>query len=328
MARLAFIGDVMLGRLVSEQLRRGRLPERCWGDVAPVLYAADGVIANLECAITTHDEPWLRAPKIFHFGAAPLAVEILKAGNIRAVSLANNHILDFEVPGLLDTLECLDRAGIAHAGAGRTQLEAFAPARFTLGGCDVAFFAITDNEPGFAAGSESPGTAYVDPGAPLSAIRPTADEIEDVRRGGAQLTILSCHFGPNMVKEPSPAICDYRRAAAELGIDVIHGHSAHLTQGVECMGRSLVLHDTGDFLDDYARDPVLRNDWSFIFMLEVDSSGPRRLTLTPVILGFAEVRLAKPDEADPICGRMIDQSTKIGTSFARTVEGLELVLGG
>ena len=108
-------------------------------------------------------------------------------------------------------------------------------------------------------------------------------------------------------------------------MDVIHGHSAHLTQGIECMGRSLVLHDTGDFLDDYARDPVLRNDWSFIFMLEVDCSGLLRLTLTPVVLGFAEVRLANPDEADAICVRMIDQSMKFGTSLARTAEGIELV---
>ena len=191
MARLAFIGDVMLGRLVSEQLRRGRLPERCWGDVVPLLHAADGVIANLECAITTHDEPWLRAPKVFHFGAVPLAVEILKAGNVRAVSLANNHILDFEVPGLLDTLECLDRAGIAHAGAGRTQLEAFAPARFTLGGLEVAFFALTDNEAGFAAGSESPGTAYVDLGAPLSVGLPQVDEAQAGRRDDAQVASWS-----------------------------------------------------------------------------------------------------------------------------------------
>ena len=40
MARIAFIGDVMLGRLVTEQLRRGLKPERCWGDVAPLLRAA------------------------------------------------------------------------------------------------------------------------------------------------------------------------------------------------------------------------------------------------------------------------------------------------
>lgn len=327
MTRIAFVGDVMLGRLVSDQLRQGRRPESCWGDVAPLLRESDGVIANLECAITTHNEPWLRSPKMFHFGADPMAIAVLKAGNVRAVSLANNHILDFEVAGLLDTLAQLDRAGIAHAGAGRSELKAFAPARFRLGELDVALFAVTDNQPDFAAKKESAGTAYVDPAVSAQAARPTHAEIESARRGGADLTVLSCHLGPNMILEPSAAIRAYRQDAVHRGFDIVHGHSAHVTQGVERMGRSLLLHDTGDFLDDYAVDPILRNDWSFVFMLETDRSGPRRLTLIPVILGFAQVRRAAQDEADALCARMARQSMKFGTVFTRTAEGLELVAG-
>lgn len=325
MARIAFLGDVMLGRLVSDQLRRGRRPESCWGDVAPLLQNCDGVVANLECAITSHDQPWLRAPKMFHFGADPMAVEVLKRGNVRAVSLANNHVLDFEVAGLLDTLENLDRAGIAHAGAGRSEGEAFTPARLRLGDLEVALFAVTDNEPAFAAKGNDPGTAYVDLDVPAPPL-PIRAEIAADWRGGADLTILSCHLGPNMVTKPSPEIRDYHRKAAHHGFDIIHGHSAHLTQGVERMGGSLLLHDTGDFIDDYAIDPVLRNDWSFVFMLEADRSGPSRLALIPVILSFAEVHLAKPEEAGALCERMMKQSARFGTAFTRTAEGLELAI--
>ena len=325
MARIAFVGDVMLGRLVSRQLRRGRRPESCWGDVGPFLRGTDGVVANLECAITTHDQPWLRTPKTFHFSADPVAVEVLKAGNVRAVSLANNHILDFEVAGLLDTLENLDRAGIAHAGAGRSEEKAFTPARLRLGDLNVALFAVTDNEPAFAAKGNDPGTAYVDLDVPAPPL-PTRAEIEGGWRGGADLTILSCHLGPNMVTKPSPEIRDYHRNAALHGFDIIHGHSAHLTQGVERVGRSLLLHDTGDFIDDYATDPVLRNDWSFVFVIEADRSGPRRLTLVPVILSFAEVRHAKDEEADTLCERMMKRSARFGTAFTRTAEGLDLAI--
>jgi hypothetical protein len=37
---------------------------------------------------------------------------------VDCVSVANNHIADYGFEGLRDTLTVLDRAGIAHAGAG------------------------------------------------------------------------------------------------------------------------------------------------------------------------------------------------------------------
>jgi poly-gamma-glutamate synthesis protein (capsule biosynthesis protein) len=57
---------------------------------------AVGVFANLECAITTHAAWWSRTTKVFHFRASPGTTAILRAANIRWVSLANNHSLDFE----------------------------------------------------------------------------------------------------------------------------------------------------------------------------------------------------------------------------------------
>ena len=95
MVTLAFMGDVMLGRGVNLELRQ-RSPETFWGDVLPLLRSVNAAIANLECAITAHEQPWSKTPKVFHFRADPAAVEVLRAGNIRCVSLANNHSLDFE----------------------------------------------------------------------------------------------------------------------------------------------------------------------------------------------------------------------------------------
>ena len=316
----------MLGRLVSEQLRQGRQAKTCWGNVVPILKAADGVIANLECAITGHDQPWRRTPKVFHFGADPLAIKVLEEGNIRAVSLANNHILDFEVAGLTDTLALLDRAGIAHAGAGRSEEEAFAPARFKIGDLNIALFAVTDNEPAFSAHGAGPGTAYVNLSNSMNAQRPQATEIEKVRAEGADLVILSCHLGPNMVLQPSAPILNYRRAAAVRGIDVVYGHSAHVVQGVERVGHSLILHDTGDFLDDYAVEPELRNDLSFVFLVETEGAHLRRLSLLPVTLGFAEVHRAKANEVEHLYARMTRLSAEFGTKFSRSSEGLELDL--
>src|ERR671916_1270726 len=127
MITVVLVGDVMLGRGVNEALRTSS-PEQPWGDVLPLLDSADLRIVNLECAITDHKQPWTRTPKVFHFRADPSAVEVLKAARVDVCSLANNHTLDFEERGLLDTMEHLKTAGIRYAGAGHNREEAARPA--------------------------------------------------------------------------------------------------------------------------------------------------------------------------------------------------------
>src|SRR5215207_9844110 len=112
MITLALVGDVMLGRGVNKALHTTLRPEQLWGDVLPLLGSADLRIINLECAITDHKQPWTRTPKVFHFRADPPAVEVLRAARVNVCSLANNHTLDFEERGLLDTTEHLKVAGI------------------------------------------------------------------------------------------------------------------------------------------------------------------------------------------------------------------------
>ncbi|MBI3143661.1 MAG: CapA family protein, partial [Pseudogulbenkiania sp.] len=123
MTTLALAGDVMLGRLVSDVVQT--VPAaRPWGDLLSIMTGADTRLVNLECALTKHLKPWTRTDKVFHFRADPRVVEVLRAARIDAVSLANNHVLDYNEAGLVDTLQHLDRAGTAHAGAGHTWDEA------------------------------------------------------------------------------------------------------------------------------------------------------------------------------------------------------------
>lgn len=320
---LALLGDVMLGRGVNAEIPH-RSPESFWGSVLPVLRGADAAIANLECAITQQkSEECCRTAKVFHFRADPAAVEVLRAGNIQFVSLANNHTLDFGDGGLLDTLHYLDTAGIRHAGAGRNLHEAATPVLLNITGLKVGIIAITNNEPAFAAGS-GPGTRYLPIRADRATLALIATAVEQLRAAGATLVVLSTHWGPNMVTVPPPPFRQFAHAVVDCGVDLIHGHSAHLFQGVECYQGGLILYDTGDFLDDYAVDPVLRNDWSFVFLLEADALGLRRLRLLPVRLHYAQVDLASGEEFTAICQRMRSLCTAFDTHVKQTSEGLEV----
>jgi poly-gamma-glutamate capsule biosynthesis protein CapA/YwtB (metallophosphatase superfamily) len=318
MTTLALTGDVMLGRGVNETLPDVR-PEEPWGDVLPLLLSADLRIINLECAITEHKRPWSRTPKVFHFRADPLAIEVLRAAGVDACSLANNHTLDFEEKGLLDTLEHLEEAGIRYAGAGRNLEEAARPALLKGG---VALVAFTDNEPPFASGPDKPGTNYLPVSVEPGVLRRVEEAIEAAREAGANTVVFSNHWGPNMVERPREIFRRFARAVVDRGADVYYGHSAHVFQGVEIYRGKPILYDTGDFIDDYAVDPKLRNDRSFLFLVGVEGGDLRRLELFPVALPYARVELARGNEREAILERMVDLSAEMGTTFDRREDRL------
>lgn len=320
---LALMGDVMLGRGVNQELPY-RSPESFWGNVLPVLCGVDGAIANLECAITRYTEKCRRTSKVFHFRADPAALNVLRTANIRCVSLANNHILDFNDQGLLDTLHYLDVAGIRYAGAGRNLDEAVAPVIIDIAGLKVGFIALTDNESPFAAGPNLPGTNYLKIRSDPHTLTQIELSVVQLQQAGAALVVLSAHWGLNMVTSPPPRFRQFARAVLNCGVDLFYGHSAHLFQGVECCDRGLILYDTGDFLDDYAVDPDLRNDWSFAFLVEVDADGIRRLRMLPVRLRYARVDLAEGEEFVAIRKRMLSLCAAFDTPVLETPEGLEI----
>jgi poly-gamma-glutamate capsule biosynthesis protein CapA/YwtB (metallophosphatase superfamily) len=290
--RIALAGDTMLGRGVARELE-SRPPESLVEpELAEITRAADLFVLNLECCISERGRP---VPKVFNFRAPPNAVETLLHLGVDCVTLANNHALDFWIEGLLDTFEYLRQAGIGCAGAGESVEEARAPAVFQ----GVPIVAFADHPPGFAAGPDRPGIAYAD----IS--RGLPDWLHE-RAGGA---LVCAHWGPNMVPRPLPYV---RAAAKELrkaGAALVAGTSAHVFHGVE----GNVLYDLGDFLDDYAVEPRLRNDHGLLFLVELEPDGPRRIEAVPLKLELAYTRLARGDEAAWIRRRFREACAELGT---------------
>lgn len=319
MLTLAFTGDVMLGRLVNERLKTMQ-PEEVWGDVLPHLAQANLRIINLECALTNHLQPWTRTDKMFHFRADPEAVRVLQAAHIDACALANNHILDYEERGLRDTLRMLGVTGIRHAGAGANAAKAAAPAMLdapSASPCRVALLSFTDNEPDFAAGTEHPGTNYLEVSLREETLTRIADSIAQARAQGADLVVFSNHWGANFVERPAPEFRSFARRVIELGADIYHGHSAHICQGIEIYRGKPILYDTGNFIDDYAVHPQLRNDRSCLFKLMFEQGKLCRIELLPVSLSIAHVALARGKEFDEISTHMEMLCAEFGTRLMR-----------
>jgi poly-gamma-glutamate synthesis protein (capsule biosynthesis protein) len=313
--RLLVVGDVMLGRLVNDLLAHVP-PAYPWGDTLPRFLGADWRMCNLECVISDR-RPAILPDKPFHFRTDARNVAVLQAARVDAVSIANNHVLDFGPEALLDTLDILDSAGIARAGAGRHLEEARRPAiSVAPDGTRVGLVACTDNEPDWEAGTNRPGVFYIEadldhPGT-QALLRITREVCREV-----DLLIVSLHWGPNWGYQLPPGHRLIGWALIEAGADVVFGHSCHVFRAIEIHRARPIIYCAGDFIDDYAVDPVERNDQGFIFTIEVEGARPRRILLEPTVIDYFHARLARRDEASAILDKMSQLCAVLGTPVRR-----------
>lgn len=323
--QIIFLGDTMLGRIVDKCIAKNP-PEFVWGDTLPILKSADAVIDNLEAVIAKGGTPWM-PKKVFYFKADPKAIDVLKAANVTYVTNANNHAMDYDREALVEMLGHLDKAGIAHSGAGRNLGEAMQPAFIDAGPLKLAVIAWTNNEPDWLAGEDVPGVHHLQVNDESLVV--LSEQIADVRAKGADFVIIAAHWGPNMVEYPPEYFQTFARGLIDAGADIFYGHSSHVFQGVEAYKSKLIMYDTGDFVDDYAINSKLRNDMSFIFKVHVDASGLQKLEMIPVLINgqaFCQVNLAHGKLAEEIIGRMKKRSEPFGTEFEDKEEAIILKL--
>lgn len=262
--RLVAAGDwFALGRIPEEVRSR---PETA--EALGELEAADIAHVNLEAPLTRRG---VRAEKQNTLRADPSQVEDLLLSGVDVVSLANNHMLDYGIDGLLDTLETLKRAGVRQVGAGPNLAAAREGAVLEGPGGRVGFLAFASTLPqGFSAAEERPGIAPIHVTAAFVVENPLAMEqpgtpppiltyplqrdvdatVEVVRRLKSQtdFVVVSAHWGV----AGQDAIMDYQRevgrALIDAGCDLILGHHPHRLHGVEFYQGKPIFYSLGNFV--------------------------------------------------------------------------------
>src|SRR5207253_8209602 len=150
------------GRGVAEALIADPARPLVAPEVAAQIASADAFVLNLECCISERGTPFADPRKPFFFRAPPVAAERLAELGVSAVTLANNHALDYGADALLDTIELVRAAGIAVAGAGGDERSAREPVLLEPAGARLRIVAVTDHPRQYAAGPDRPGVSYAD----------------------------------------------------------------------------------------------------------------------------------------------------------------------
>ncbi|MBZ5644903.1 MAG: CapA family protein [Acidobacteriia bacterium] len=302
--QLLLVGDCMLGRLVNEVLESAP-PERPWGDTLPILHGADWRLCNLECVISDRGAPWSAYPKAFHFRSSAKNIAVLTTAGMNAVSLANNHVLDYGYDALIEMLRILDHAGIVHSGAGHNYEEASRVATSKVSGRKLGLLAFTDNEPGWEASADRSGVFYVPTDLTDSRAKKLLELIRE-SRDVVDVLIVSAHWGSNWGYRPPHEHVLFAHALMDAGADIIFGHSSHVFRGIEFYKDRPILYGAGDFVDDYAIDKVEPNDQSFIYVMEMAGRIARGVRMYPTLIRGCHASLAEGVYALSITQKMVD----------------------
>ena len=256
---IVLVGDVGLNRNSQRVEARGvrKFGFQSWNHTTELIAKdinGDLNFMNVETVVTNRndlrrDTKGQRGP--FNFRSHPAGLRHLVASGFNLLSLANNHSMDYGVAGLNETLKhvgVLENESLAVAtGVGMNRDEASRPEKVKVKNSDIAFASIgivTNNLERHRAGPAKPGQiAYR-----------FDDDFAEIRKRltatPADYRILSIHYGvEGQVRTDARQVSDWRRKAAQRdGIDLIVGHHAHVTRGVEIAGNSLIFYGLGNFL--------------------------------------------------------------------------------
>ncbi|MFJ8399072.1 CapA family protein [Streptomyces microflavus] len=215
--------------------------------VAPVVSRADLAICHMETVYGKEGGPYTGYPS---FKSPPEVATALRATGFDSCSTASNHTLDDGSEGVDRTLGALDAAGIRHAGSARSAAEAARPTILPAGpgkrAAKVAHLAYTYGTNDIPLPAGKPWTVNV------TDERKIVAEARKARRAGADVVVLSAHWGTEWQDEPDAGqleLAERLTASQQDGrpdLDLIIGTHAHVPQAYEKVNGTWVVHGMGD----------------------------------------------------------------------------------
>lgn len=288
--RISAVGDIMLGG-TAEPVMEENGYDYPFQQVKAYLKKSDIVIGNLEGPLTDAEVSHDDKPYVFKTPPDKVAPALKRAG-FNLLNLANNHIMDFGVTGLQDTLDALKQAGIASVGAGKNLASVRQGTILEKHGQRIGFLSYSLTFPeAYWADTHKPGTAF----GHETQIR------EDVARlkQRCDLVLVSFHWGGEKTEE----LRDYQPLLAHAAIDsgavAVLGHHPHVLQAVEQYHGGIIFYSLGNFtFGSYSRAAAD----SVIATMEFEGKRLSRVNLVPLNVLNVEVNF----QPQPLQGEAAD----------------------
>lgn len=236
---IKFTGDILLDSTVGQDIERYGV-DYPFTKLAPILKNADLTVGNLETSVSTKGTP---QEKQFTFRSKPNTLKGLVDAGYDAVTIANNHTLDYGRDALLDTIHYLDQYKIGHTGAGKNEEEAFKAYYTTIKGKRVSIIGLSRVLPyeSWYALKDRPGIANAYHDEPMYSYVKKAVQNSDY-------TIVFIHWNKERMDYPEAYARTMAKAFIDLGVDAVIGSHSHSLMGMEFYKGAPIFYSMGNFV--------------------------------------------------------------------------------
>lgn len=274
---ISLAGDVTLGyrfnnmfKSFEELYGEEKAFQAPFENVSDIFRKSDISIINLEGTLTKSNKV---RPKEFNFKGDPKFARCLNEGYIDIVNIANNHIMDFYEPGILDTISVLNDLKILYCGAGKNLEDASTPRFIEKKGIVFGFLGCALVGSDYPAQNNSAGTNAYNSEKITVQIKET--------KNYSDITVVSCHWGIERNSFPEVTQRNFAHTMINSGADIVFGHHPHVIQGIEKYNSGVIFYSLGNFVFGGNTFPSDRD--SFIASVRCSKSKVEGFEVIPVI---------------------------------------------
>ncbi len=274
-------------------------------DVLEEFESADILMINNECPFATGGTPI--PGKAYTFRANPENIKLLNELSVDIAGIANNHMCDYGLDAVTETIETFENAGIPYVGAGRNIEEAKRPWYFIANGRKIAVVAATQIERSYSYTKEATDTS---PGVLKTLHSEKFVSAIENAKAHADTVIVFVHWGTEGSSRFESDQVALARAFAEAGADAIIGGHTHCLQGISYTEDVPVIYSLGNFwFSSTPNDGVNKRDTG-ISQLIIDNSGNIKMRFIPCVQKDCQTYMASEE---PEKSRILEYEESIST---------------
>lgn len=285
--KLFIASDIVPTKTTEKYFLDGNI-EYLFTDVLPMMKSADRVVLNLECALTVSENRIKKCGP--HLKGHPDCAKAMKDAGVTDLALSNNHVFDFGIEGLEETVKALDKYGINYMGIGENDTDSRKQYYVEKDGVKIGFVNVCEHEYSYAT-EDRCGSNPFDPFLTMHDIRETKKNCDYV--------IVLYHGGKEHTEYPSPRLLRLCREMVECGASVVLTQHSHCIGSYEEYEGGHILYGQGNF--HFAHTPDVPENWYTSLVAEIDATKEGlSIKFTPIVLEGAQISIAKGEKAEKI----------------------------
>lgn len=256
--KVIIAGDFAPRHRLANQVKEKKFQDIFPNDLVGIIKSTDYSLVNFECPIIEKGFKPIKkcGPNL---GCTEDAADAIKYAGFTAVTMANNHILDYGTAGLYKSIDCCKNIGLDVVGVGKNLQEAERILYVEKAGKKLAIINCCEHE--FSIATETMGGAN-----PLNPIRQYYC-IQEAKKN-ADFVLVIVHGGHEYYQLPSPRMQETYRFYIDAGADAVVNHHQHCYSGYEVYNGKPIFYGLGNFCFDWEGSPSKK--WTEGYMVEID----------------------------------------------------------